>query len=579
MATRIKIAVIGILAAAAPPLILAAVLGVVEAQAAPPPPPCRWSWRRLSCPASCAHQPRWRQLWRCAPAPPPVPPDDDDDWEYHQRSAASLALVAIGVAILLVDVAGTPAEPTLARTIYRLLFQRGWRKPGELTGLRFPVNVASLVGPNGAAELTALLKHDGHLPAGVTVSRSTDTGALIRDGVKGEKAILDVEYSGPCDLPSQLFVKCNLPSLSPMRLLCELSEVAKCEACFYRHLAATASGALPSPLCFFADFSEASGEFLLVSEVVRFGRGNLLPLKHRIRDAATLEEVRAFCAAGGALNAALWGPVACGPEVPRFEATHRRFWQLAQVIGRLGLGRTARRTVGGVGGVNDVFMTWRPPPSLLGLEGELISDMPHILRSLCADASLVAYGHNDLTLDNAYWWRAESSIAASWSGEAGALRFGVFDWQQACVNNVGQEWAWNLHFLEPDFLTEHEPELIGLLLETWAAAGHVVDLDAFLRAYVLGCAQMYVFSGGGLQALMSGLHRRGVFASMVPDDDRCRDGSLQGEPELLEKVTGLEMSRRAFTNVCNIMTRHGFVAAWARWRQETGRPPLEPVSS
>ena len=90
---------------------------------------------------------------------------------------------------------------------------------------------------------------------------------------------------------------------------------------------------------------------------------------------------------------------------------------------------------------------------------------------------------------------------------------------------------------------------------------------------------LYCFSGGGLQALMSGLHRRGVFASMVPDDDRCRDGSLHGQPELLEKVTGLEMSRRAFTNVCNIMTRHGFVAAWARWRQETGRPPLEPVSS
>ena len=34
-----------------------------------------------------------------------------------------------------------------------------------------------------------------------------------------------------------------------------------------------------------------------------------------------------------------------------------------------------------------------------------------------------------------------------------------FDWQQSCVNNVAQEWAWNWHFLEPEFLTEHEVPL------------------------------------------------------------------------------------------------------------------------
>jgi len=27
------------------------------------------------------------------------------------------------------------------------------------------------------------------------------------------------------------------------------------------------------------------------------------------------------------------------------------------------------------------------------------------------------------------------------------------------VNNVAQEWAWNWHFLEPDFLNEHEETL------------------------------------------------------------------------------------------------------------------------
>eukprot|EP00434_Breviolum_minutum_P025200 symbB.v1.2.022260.t1/scaffold1964.1/size94568/4 len=40
-----------------------------------------------------------------------------------------------------------------------------------------------------------------------------------------------------------------------------------------------------------------------------------------------------------------------------------------------------------------------------------------------------------------------------------------FDWQQSCVNNVAQEWAWNWHFLEPDFLNEHEER--GSSTKSW----------------------------------------------------------------------------------------------------------------
>ena len=39
------------------------------------------------------------------------------------------------------------------------------------------------------------------------------------------------------------------------------------------------------------------------------------------------------------------------------------------------------------------------------------------------------------------------------------LKHQSFDWQQSCVSNVAQEWAWNWHFLEPDFLNEHEESL------------------------------------------------------------------------------------------------------------------------
>jgi hypothetical protein len=54
--------------------------------------------------------------------------------------------------------------------------------------------------------------------------------------------------------------------------------------------------------------------------------------------------------------------------------------------------------------------------------------------------------------------------------------------------------------------------------------------------------------------------------------DRCRDGSVDGET--LELLIGAEMTRRTFTNCCNIMRRHGFVREWKRWRKERGMPEL-----
>ena len=40
----------------------------------------------------------------------------------------------------------------------------------------------------------------------------------------------------------------------------------------------------------------------------------------------------------------------------------------------------------------------------------------------------------------------------------------------------------------------------------------------FLRHYALGCAQMYVFGGGGLQALMGKLQGKGLLEGFAPDD-------------------------------------------------------------
>jgi len=158
-------------------------------------------------------------------------------------------------------------------------------------------------------------------------------------------------------------------------------------------------------------------------------------------------------------------------------------------------------------------------------------------------------------------------------GVRSSLSFGCFDWQQACVNNVGQEWCWNWHFLPPEFLSEHESHLIDHLLATYSQHGMRVSRTEFLKAYVLGTVQMFVFGGGGLQLLLKKLHSQGLFETMVPGDChpvvQCetRHG-LKLDTATKEKIVGAEMTRRTLTNCCLIMERHNFVSVWEEWRQK-----------
>ena len=172
---------------------------------------------------------------------------------------------------------------------------------------------------------------------------------------------------------------------------------------------------------------------------------------------------------------------------------------------------------------------------------------------------MTAFGHNDLVTDNAFVEEVRAM------GKGTTRRLGLFDWQQACVNSIGQEWAWNFHFLPPEFLTAHEDGFIELLLQTWRRQGHIVERAEFCEAYALGALQMYVFSGGSMPTLAKKLHARGLWTSLRPGDARCADASLPRES--VELLVGAELTRRAFTNACNIMQRHGFAKAWARWRQ------------
>jgi len=160
--------------------------------------------------------------WR-PPPPPPAPPPSLS--ETLLASAPPLPICAALLAIFLLLRAVRTANRfqwrapvsleglrLLLRTIFRLLMHKGSRRPGELTGLVFPIQASDLAGPNGAAALEALLRHGGHLPLHAGVATVRVGGSRITDGVKGDKHVLHIEYSGAASglPPAKLFAKFSL---------------------------------------------------------------------------------------------------------------------------------------------------------------------------------------------------------------------------------------------------------------------------------------------------------------------------------------------------------------------------------
>ena len=248
----------------------------------------------------------------------------EDDW--LARALSTMAAVAVALFLLY---AGSrtrwrsPVSPrgllALLATAVRLLVPGGWRRRGVLSSLTFPALIEQLT----PASLEAMLRHGapGLLPVGARVDsvHALQSGGF--DGVKGDKHIVAVSYSGAgaAALPPRLFVKLSARGEFAMKMLAAATQTAACEALFYLRLAAEARECgIASPRCYFADFSSA-GESCLLLEPLCFGGGGgggeegggeegggervasppLLPPRHRARDPPSLAEQRAFVQAGG----------------------------------------------------------------------------------------------------------------------------------------------------------------------------------------------------------------------------------------------------------------------------------------
>ena len=421
--------------------------------------------------------------------------------------------------------------------------RRGRRGPSVVTGQIFPVKVADLIGVKGPEFMQLMLRDT--LPDGVrVVNVVVDLGKPyhLKDGVKGEKAIAKLTYNRNCEAaPKEVFVKFNLNKTSIMRFLVDLTACTICEGEFFARLAKEVKVMRP-PTHYFCDYS-VTGEFVSVTSVIRPGKDFRLPFKHRIRDETTLEEQLLLCREGAKLNAQFWG----GAGIINFHEKNRDLHRCLEMTGLL-MGKTIRGEFEGGVGPGHSFVTWKIGKDVADRIGEVCSKMTLVYELLSNEN--VAFGHNDIVPDNVVYKRH--------GGRRGVLELSeVFDWQQACDNNVGSERAWNLHFLDPEFLTKHEDRFIEEILFTYEKAGVQVTKEEFIKGYCLGCLQMFVWGGIGLQFIFGGL-------SKVDMIQNLKAGWQWGDGHDLgiarhELALGAEMTRRTFTNVCNIMERHSFM--------------------
>ncbi|MBA3054482.1 MAG: phosphotransferase [Sphingomonadales bacterium] len=241
------------------------------------------------------------------------------------------------------------------------------------------------------------------------------------------------------------------------------------------------------PKCVYADFQQASGTGVLITERIPFGQGAVEPHHHKCMDhllPEPIEHYRALIATLGHFSGTHKSG-RLGPSVERdfpFDleqqiVNRRNHYDGPQLADR------ARRLAN--------FIAQYPhlvPPHLADpafLEGFcadaplLIAQQDAISRFLLSRPEMIALCHWNANIDNAWFWREPD----------GRLQCGLIDWGSVGQMHVCQTIWGSLGGSEPDMLDWHLGELIDLFIAEYARAGGPAldraELEQHLELFVI----------------------------------------------------------------------------------------------
>jgi len=392
----------------------------------------------------------------------------------------------------------------------------GW-VVGDRSGLDIPSD-GSALREGGEAFLTHAFHASGVLPADNRVAR-IDGFEEFSGGGTGSKALLTVEYETPLPgLQRDLFVKFSRNFDDPIRDGARYMLRPEIEF-------AALSRSLEFPVavaeCFFADFHQASGTGILITQRIAYGSDGVEPqyikcMDHLLPD--PLEHYRAIMRALGKLA----GSHKAGLLPQSF---YRAFpFDLEQAIAEdplryrdKKLDNRLARLVG--------FAEKYPhllPENVRSREflDRFVEEVPrfvsveHLIRRQLFDMpDYIALCHWNANIDNAWFWRNGS----------GELECGLIDWGAVGQMSVAKSIYGAFSGANSDLWDNHLDDILKTFISTYAcSAGASLDLEE-LRSHVL----LFV----GLMGVTYLLDAPAIIERSVPDL-----GSLSGplDPDLLD---------------------------------------------
>jgi hypothetical protein len=336
---------------------------------------------------------------------------------------------------------------------------------GDTTGLALPAHSAALQDA-GAGFLTDAFRAFGVLAADNHVTRVTLFEPCLV-GSTGEKLFLSVEYArAEPGLPCDLFVKFSRDFRDALRdrRRGELETEIR-----LAQLSRVPSFPVAVPAVYFADFHEASGTGLIITERIAFGQGGIEKLHRKCMDhelEAPLEHYRAIVTT----LARLGGTHKAGRLSPQAEALFP--FELAAVLKEDPIGLDKASMCERVARFAEFAMRYpqllpdhvRTPEFIAEFQRDALRFLLHeqdVKHYLHAQPDFIALNHFNAHIDNAWFWRDAEDV----------LQCGLLDWQRARQMNVAYSLWGGLCGASLEIWNHHLDELLSLFIDEYHAHG------------------------------------------------------------------------------------------------------------
>mmetsp|Transcript_47238 Transcript_47238/g.113310 ORF Transcript_47238/g.113310 Transcript_47238/m.113310 type:complete len:731 (+) Transcript_47238:119-2311(+) len=447
--------------------------------------------------------------------------------------------------------------------------------PGMFYGLDFPFNEEMLM-QFGAAWLTRAFHAAGTLEADNAVTRVIREPTIkVTTGNNGSKFLFEVEYKKPSpDLHTQLFAKVPHPFDGTTKTDRLSTSVHKQPMEFEElNTSRLLEGTLPVkiPKYYFADISNETSNFILIVERVSFA-DRIDSLDFGAPKERERKHLKPFECEGPYDKCIDW--------TLRGDASEYYYCLIRAGAKMAGLYKTGK--LGSIEVLSKHFENWagRPieswgmhpyctgkPPQMfekeLEMAGNFIWDTAKVLypkyvtlgsfqkkfkttmMTLNAysaestwyrnsDDKYIAMCHNNLNVDNAYFWRDEE----------GKLDLGIFDWGHMSAKGLGYKlWPW-LYCGDHDTLTKHLDGYLACLVDTYQEyGGPELDKEVIRVQFVLSALEQMF----GLISAVPHIYRMCAKKHFATIQDRW-------DPRIAANIQG-QSTLRLYIHVMNSIVR------------------------